>query len=245
VSNGDLLVIVPSRGRPQSVARLLDSVHATSRARTHVHVAVDEDDEELPRYEAVMAMAGAEDDVLERGPRKGLAAWTNEIAMRRARQYPYLASFGDDHVSRTPGWDAALIRGIQDMGGTGLVYPWDGTREDVPEAVVLSADIVQVLGWMCEPSLSHWFVDNVWADLGRGAGCIRHLRAIAVDHVHPATGQAKPDATSRDNGRSLEADRDAYWAWRRERMARDIEKIAMLRELRAKGIADVTALQSA
>jgi hypothetical protein len=242
---GDLLVIVPSRGRPRSLARFLDAVHATSRARTHVHVAVDEDDEELPRYEAVMARAGGEDDVLERGPRKGLAAWTNEIAMRRARQYPFLASFGDDHVPRTPGWDAALIRGIRDLSGTGMTYPFDGTREDVPEAVVMSSDIPQVLGWMALPDCQHWYIDNVWADLGRGAGCIRHLRAIAVDHVHPTTGQAKADATSRDNGRSLDADRDAYWAWRRERMAGDIEKIAMLRELRAKGVTDVASLQPA
>lgn len=126
-----------------------------------------------------------------------------------------------------------------------MTYPFDGTREDVPEAVVMSSDIVQVLGWMCEPSLSHWYCDNVWADLGRGAGCIRHLRAIAVDHVHPAAGKAPADATSRDNGRSLDADRDAYWTWRRERMAADTEKIAMLREMRARGIEGITALQPA
>jgi hypothetical protein len=109
----------------------------------------------------------------------------------------------------------------------------------------MSSDIPQVLGWMALPDCQHWYIDNAWADLGRGAGCIRHLRAIAVDHIHPATGQAKPDATSQDNGRSLDADRDAYWAWRRNRMAGDIGKIAMLRELRAQGISDVTALQSA
>ena len=227
---GDLLVIVPSRGRPQSIARLLDSVHATSRLQTHLHVAVDEDDEKLPQYQAVMDKAGAEGDVLEVGARKGLCAWTNEVAVRRAAEYPFLASLGDDMVPRTPGWDRALARGIQDMGGTGFTYPWDGTREDIPEAVVMSSDIVAALGWMCEPSLAHWYPDNVWADLGRGAGCLRHLRAIAVDHRNAFAGQGKPDATARDNGRSLNADRDAYWAWRRERMAGDIATIVKLRE---------------
>lgn len=226
----DLLVIVPSRSRPGSIARMLDAVHATARLDTHLHVAVDEDDETLPQYQAVMAKAGGEHDVLETGLRKGLCAWTNEVAARRAGEYPFLASFGDDHVPRTPGWDAALVRGIRDMGGTGMTYPWDGTREDIPEAVVMSSDIVAALGWMCEPSLSHWYPDQVWADLGRGAGCLRHLRAIAVDHVHPATGQARADETTRDNGRSLEADRDAYWAWRRTRMAGDIKTIVKLRE---------------
>ena len=101
-----------------------------------MHVCVDEDDPELPRYEYVMNTAGKEDDHLERGPRKGLTAWTNEVALRRASQYPYLASLGDDMVPETPGWDRALIRGIQRMGGTGFTYPWDGIREDIPEAVV-------------------------------------------------------------------------------------------------------------
>ena len=242
---GDLLVITPSRGRPGSIARLLDAVHATSVLKTHLHVAVDEDDETLPQYRAVMDKAGADGDVLEAGPRRGLCAWTNEVAVRRAREYPFLASLGDDHVPRTPGWDRALVRAIAEAGGTGFSYPWDSTREDIPEAVVLSSDIVAALGWMCEPSLSHWYPDQVWADLGRGIGVLRHLRAIAVDHVHPATGQARADATTKDNSRSLDADRDAYWAWRVTRMADDIAKVIALRELRANGITGVTALQPA
>ena len=229
-ASGDLLVIVPSRGRPQNIARMLDAVHATRRAQTHLHVAVDGDDEKLPQYQAVMDKAGQDGDVLEVGPRKGLCGTTNDVAVRRAGEYPFLASLGDDHVPRTPGWDAALIRAIRDMGGTGIAYPWDGTREDIPEAVVLSSNIVAALGWMCEPSLKHWYPDNVWADLGRGAGCLRHLRAIAVDHVHPATGKARADATTTDNSRSLDADRDAYWAWRATRMAGDIATIVKLRE---------------
>ena len=228
--SGDLLVIVPSRGRPQSIARLLDSVHATSQVKTHLHVAVDDDDEKLAQYQAVMDHAGAEGDVLEVGTRKGLCGTTNDVAVRRAGEYPFLASFGDDMVPRTPGWDRALIRGITDMGGTGIVYPWDGTREDIPEAVVLSSDIVAALGWFCLPELAHWYCDNVWADLGRGAGCLRHLRAIAVDHLNVVAVQAKADATARDNGRSLDADRDAYWHWRATRMADDIATIVKLRE---------------
>ena len=221
---GDLLVIVPSRGRPQNIARLLDAVHATAKMRTHVHVAVDDDDPELGRYRYVMDHAGCENDVLTVGPRKGLCAWTNEIAVAQQDRYPFLASLGDDHVPRTPGWDKALIGGIERMGGTGFTYPWDSTREDIPEACVVSSDIVQALGWFCLPGLEHWYCDNVWADLGRGAGCLRHLRAIAVDHVR------KPDRTSVDSGERLTADRDVYYRWRRDGMAGDIGKVAALRE---------------
>lgn len=231
----DLLVIVPSRGRPASIARLLDAISRTSRADTHVHVAVDDDDPAFSAYHdtwaAWRATREGAGDQFESGPRDGLAGWTNTVAVRRAGEYRYLASLGDDMVPRTPGWDAALIRAIEETGGgTGFAYPWDGTREDIPEAVVMSSDIVQALGWMANPACSHWFIDNTWADLGRAIGCLRHLRAIAVDHVHPATGQAKADATTRDSSRSLEADRDAYWAWRRGRMAGDAAKLLALRE---------------
>jgi hypothetical protein len=228
---GDLLIIVPSRERPKNIARLLDAVHETSKLATHVHVAVDEDDPALESYQQVMDQSGGPDDVLETGPRKGLAAWTNEIAVRRAGQYPYLASFGDDHLPKTRYWDYYLARGIEDMGGTGFTYPWDGLREDIPEACVLSSNIVTALGWMCMPGLEHFFVDDVWADLGRGANCIRHLRAIAVDHVHPRAKKADPDATYSGASSKLDADREAYYAWRRDgRMAEDIKKVLALRE---------------
>jgi hypothetical protein len=226
---GDLLVITPSRGRPQNAARLIDAVRRTSAAVTHVHIAVDEDDPALPEYrKAVRCMRDG--DEFETGPRGGLAAWTNRVAVRRAGEYRYLASFGDDHEPRTPGWDAALIRAIEDTGGTGFAYPWDGTREDIPEAVVVSSDVVAALGWMCEPSLSHWYVDNVWADLGKGAGCIRYLRAVAVDHHHPGAGKARVDATYRAAGAGISADRAAYETWRSERMAADVAVVRELRE---------------
>ena len=225
-----LLVITPSRGRPKSIARLLDAIHATRRIETHLHVGVDEDDTELGNYQKVFDHAAREGDVLEPGPRTGLAGWTDRIAVRRAGEYPFLASLGDDHIPFTPGWDIALVRGILEMGGTGFTYPWDNTREDIPEAVVLSSNIVQALGYMCPPVLKHWYIDNVWNDLGWGAGCIRHLRAVTVDHVHPATGKSRADQTTADSAGEFGTDREAYYEWRRTQMPDDVLKIVKLRE---------------
>ena len=95
-------------------------------------MAVDDDDPELERYKYVMKQAAGEGDKLTVGPRKGLTGWTNEIAVPAAEDYPYLASLGDDMVPRTPGWDKALVKGIERMGGTGFTYPWDGTGRTFP-----------------------------------------------------------------------------------------------------------------
>jgi len=145
---GDLLVIVPSRGRPQNIRRLLNAVHNTAMMNTHVSIGIDDDDDAASNYMKIFEECGREWDDLQEGCRKGLTEWTNHIAVPEAANYPYLASFGDDMIPRTKGWDKALITGIERMGGTGFTYPHDGSREDIPEAVVMSSDIVQVLGWM-------------------------------------------------------------------------------------------------
>ena len=215
------------------MAKLLDAVHRTRQLVTHVHFAADDDDPAVPEYRKVMraAMPG---DEFETGPRDGLAGWTNKIAVRRAPEYRFLASLGDDMLPRTAGWDARLARAIGD--GPGVAYPWDGIREDIPEAAVLSSEIVQALGWMCEPSLDHWYVDNVWADLGRGLGCLKYLRAVAVDHNHHVTGKTQIDDTYRSASQKIPADKAAYEKWRSERMDEDI---AVIRKFATRGSAPV------
>ena len=165
------------------------------------------------------------------GPRDTLTGWTNRIASLRGGGYRALASLGDDHMPRTPGWDALLLAAISDMGGTGIAYPDDKRRADIPEAVGISADIVRALGWMCLPESSHFYVDDVWADLGNGAGCLRYVPAAVVEHMHYSVkpGVAR-DGTYAEAETRGPADYAAYQQWRATRMADDVETIVRLRE---------------
>ena len=210
---------------------MLHATRATARAATHVYVAVDDDDPELAAYEAAVTPLIGDGVWFSVGPRKSLAGWTNHVAGRHAGRYRCLASLGDDHVPRTPGWDALLLAAIDGMGGTGIAYPDDKRRADIPEAVVISSDIVAALGWMCEPSLQHFRVDDVWADLGNGAGCLRYVPGAVVEHMHYSVrpGVAR-DGTYADAEDRAPADHAAYERWRRERMAGDIETVKRLRE---------------
>jgi hypothetical protein len=222
--SGDLLIITPSRGRPVSVARLLALTHELRRAETHVAVAVDNDDPAFEDYQRVFAQQAGEGDRLVTGPRKSLTEWTNEVAVKNAGAYKCLASFGDDHVPRSPGFDKALVTACTE-DGPGIAYPWDGAREDVPEAPVVHSAIVEALGWFLNPALAHWYVDDTLGALGRQAGCLRFLRAIAVDHV-----RGPADATARDNIAALAADKAAYQQWRHERMAADVATVVAVRQ---------------
>lgn len=227
----ELLIIVPSRGRPQNIVRLLGAVHDLAELETGVYIGVDEDDPKKAEYEQVFDKYKGKYDRLGISSPKGLAEWTNFAAKRHADRYPFLASFGDDHLPRTRGFDRRLIRAIQDMGGTGFSYPYDGIREDVPEAWVQSSDIVRELGYMCPPGLKHFYIDNVIADLGRWAGCIRYCRAVKVEHIHPATGKAASDPLYAKNFQKVEEDKRTYNEWRSTRMISDARKICALRDV--------------
>ena len=218
----DLAVLVPSRGRPGNVERLVEACAATCRADTIVHFGFDDDD---PAYcENLKAADGCLTSV---EPRMGLAAWTNHLAALHP-SVPYLASIGDDMVPETDGWDVRLIDACRDMGG-GFAYPDDRRRDDIPEAVVADARIVAALGWFALPVLEHWFIDSVWRDLGAGAGHrLRYCPSVVVRHENPAVNPAVPvDATYTDAAKGFAADMAAYQKWRlaRNGMRADIDKV--------------------
>jgi hypothetical protein len=125
----DLLVITPSRGRPQRLREMLDACLALSAADTDIVVGCDDD------LDGYRELAGRYSDGRVRwfgGPRTGFAGWTNRLASRYTQadpdgdghlpRYRAFASLGDDHIPRTQGWDKLLLEAIDQMGGSGIAY---------------------------------------------------------------------------------------------------------------------------
>ena len=159
--------------------------------------------------------------------RMGLAKWTNTLSALH-EDTTWQASIGDDMVPVTDGWDERLCEAA---GPAGMAYPNDRRRTDIPEAIVIGTPVIRALGWFCEPSLHHWFVDSVWRDLGHAAGCLRFLPDVVVDHRHPNVpgSGARNDRTYSDAARGFGADMAAYQKWRMKRMRADIETVQACR----------------
>jgi hypothetical protein len=220
----DLAVLVPSRGRPANVSRLIEACEKTCRADTILHFGFDQDDPEL----AANSMAAATGSVgWSTMPRMGLGHWTNYLSAAH-EDIRWQASIGDDMVPLTDGWDERLCEAA---GTAGMAYPDDRRRTDLPEAIVMSTSLIRALGWFCEPSLHHWYVDAVWRDLGHAAGCLRYLPDVVVEHRHPNVpgSGARPDATYGDAAAGFAADMAAYQKWRMKRMRADIETVRGVR----------------
>lgn len=215
----DLVVLVPSRGRPRNIARLISACKRTCTADTVLHFGFDDDDPALTQNLAELDWQSV---ALVR-PRMGLAAWTNHLAGLYLPDAPYVASIGDDMVPVTPGWDKKLMEAC---GMTGMAYPDDKRRDDVPEAIVMTSSIVNALGWMCQPTLDHWFVDAVWRDIGTGAGCLTYCPSVVVEHRHPnVPGGDPPDATYHEAAEGFGRDMAAYQKWKLHGMRDDVAKV--------------------
>lgn len=221
-TDGRLLVIVPSRGRPERLAALLAVVEASKRGDTRVAVGLDGDDPRLGDYLSPFPAPGGLRYI---GDRRSLTGWTNEIAMDNlGGGYTHFASFGDDHLPRTVGWDVELMR----AAGRGISYGDDMAHgEKLATAPVMSVGIVRALGWMCHPKMGHYCIDNVWTDIGRAVGCLTYCPEVIVEHLHPAFGKGVMDATYADAGgfHTGHPDYQAYLEWQKNDAATDAEKV--------------------
>ncbi|MGW2010867.1 hypothetical protein [Streptomyces nigrescens] len=230
----DLLVIIPTRGRPQAVPAIVDAWNQTG-ATADLLFAVDTDDPELAEYKKHAAELKGDGRIrFTFGKRRRLCGTLNAQAVKAAKTYRYLAFMGDDHRPRPAAmpWDARVRECLS--GGPGIVYGNDLLMgERMPTAVAMTSDIVRTLGFMAPDCLVHLCLDLVWLDWGRGMQRITYLDDMVIEHLHPANGKAEVDAGYEEcnSQEQVSADSAAYYDYRDNGgLAADLEKLRKLVE---------------
>lgn len=184
----ELIMLVPTRGRPHNAARLREACDKLNRADTRIIFGVDADDPDLDRYRDI----GEVEAVNPAGP--GMVGALNQMAEIYRDQAINLGFMGDDHCPRTEGWDQEICIAIDEQFG-GIAYGNDLIQgPNLPTAVVMDAWIPKTLGCMAPPALRHLYVDNVWRDWGRRLGKISYLPDVIIEHIHPLVAKAPQDA---------------------------------------------------
>lgn len=223
----ELVVIVPSRGRPEQAAQLQFAFGETCTAATQLVFALDDTDPTLYGYRKfAMAYDVGPSTTMNEALQRAAA---HNVATRR----PFAVGFmGDDHRPRTVGWDSAYLAALRELGA-GLVYGNDLLQgERLPTQVAMTADIVRALGRMAPTELRHLYLDDYWLALGRTAQAIRYLPDVIVEHVHPAAGKtAWTDQYRKVNDTAMyEHDQAALGAYiDRGDLARDVASVRALR----------------
>lgn len=234
----ELAVIVPTRGRPENIRKVIGAWDFTNAWDVaDLILAVDGDDSEYQGYA----------DLFEehRHPDTGEPLffinvqdkWTpmvhklDRVAVDLARAYFAVGFAGDDHLPQTIGWAQRYLTVLREMG-TGMVYGDDGYQGvNLSTEWAITSDTVRALGRMVPAPVEHMYCDNSMMDLFNGAGALRHLPEVRIEHRHPVAGKAdSDDQYKRVNHRDqFSKDRKAYEKWRSSGMVTDINTVRALR----------------
>jgi len=224
----ELLVIVPTRGRPHNAARVVNAWASTGAfACARLLLAIDADDPERARYYGALADGVLVTESPKWQPMVHKLDWVAS-GMLVNTPWKYLAFMGDDHVPRTDGWAQAYCDALAELG-TGIVYGNDLVQgAKLCTQWAMTADIVRVLGRMVPAPVEHMYCDNSVMELGRELGVLRYLPEIKIEHAHPVAGRGAWDAGyERVNSREqYKRDFEAFRGWRDgEGFQKDVELI--------------------
>lgn len=228
-----MLILTPTRGRPENARRLLDAFVATkSLDSTSLIFCLDEDDDKLPEYTAVFRDEKYDDCAwfgFALGQRMRLGPTLNHYATCYAPTYDMIGFMGDDHCPRTYGWDERFHNVLEGVG-TGVVYGNDLIQgERLCTEMVMSTNIITKLGYMVPPGLVHLFIDNAWYALGR-ATTLTYVDDVIIEHVHPCAGVVAWDDLYAEVNSSVQwtADEAAFKTWERDELPRVYELLRSL-----------------
>jgi hypothetical protein len=212
----DVLVIVPTRGRPDSSVEFHKEFLQKSMI-SDLMFAIDEDDaDSYPRIDGVL---------YEVNPRMGMNGTLNHVATKYTDKYKYIAFMGDDHRVRTFGWDLVMAERI---GSLGVAYGNDLIQgQALPTSVMMSSKIIKAIGYMAPPKQKHMYLDNFWLDLGTRLNAIHYLEDVIIEHLHFSVGKSDMDSSYQETNDSAiyNADKVAYDEYLSTQMDIDIDKI--------------------
>jgi hypothetical protein len=230
----ELIILVPTRGRPQNVAPIIEAWRETGAFGDggELIFIIDADDPACAEYQQEIRESPYRCiSFLIESEWRPLVPKLNRVALSLAELGDTPLGFmGDDHLPRTEGWVGEYLRALETSPS--IVSTPDGfRRDDLPTHWAMSAEIVRALGRMVPATVSHLYCDNSVRDLAIGAGIYSWLPDILIEHMHPLAGKAQvdPGYIHVNSAERYGQDMASYAIWKYRGEARDIEKVRALR----------------
>ena len=184
----DLVVLIPTRGRPDNAVALEQAFVDTNTKAARFYI-VDFNDETRSQYSWKMPV---ESVIMIHNETGGMAYPLNYIARQFIGEFDNFAFMGDDHRPRTANWDEKFVEEL--YTGSDIVYGNDLFQGSaLPTAVAMSDEIVEALRGMVPDTQRHLYLDNFWLKLGQDLGKIKYLPDVIIEHCHAFNGKAPMD----------------------------------------------------
>jgi hypothetical protein len=165
--------------------------------------------------------------IYEINKRMGVNGTLNKISRKYQKKYETISFIGDDNLVRTKNWDALLNEPI-DKKGYGLSYGNDLLRVDrLPTTIMISSNLIKILGYMAPPKIIHMYIDNFWMELGENLNALFYFEEVIVEHLHFSNGKSKFDSLYQvtNSPERFEKDISQFNLYKEKRFAKDLKKI--------------------
>jgi len=184
----DLIVLIPTRGRPDNAVALEQAFVDTNTKAKRFYI-VDFSDETKKEYTYKLPV---ESVIMIHNETGGMAYPLNYIARQFTGEFDNFAWMGDDHRPRTANWDELFVEQL--YSGSDIVYGNDLFQGSaLPTAVALSGKIVEALQGIVPDTLRHLYLDNFYLKLGQDLGKIKYMPEVIIEHCHAFNGKAPMD----------------------------------------------------
>ena len=181
-------VLIPERGRPVELQRLIRTLRETAGddARYEIVVAIDDDDQAWP------------DPYLAKRTADVVYCWPRPITLGEKINFMARRSDGDiflflanDQVMVTEGWPSKIREAVDALpNGIGVPYLRDPMHPGHASYPVITRKMAMAIGFVMAPWPPYWFIDTWWDEVG-----------ILMDlHFEIGVEVASPDGRGKTHG---------------------------------------------
>lgn len=212
-------ILVPSRGRPENIRRLYESLETTTEGRWELLVRRDHDDPKWGEYETFPHL------LYVTGERLLLSQLWNDLAVYALGDI--LMHGGDDITFATEGWDVQVREAMPD-DGIAVVHGNDlsPNSHKISTHSFVSRKWVKTLGYICPPYFASDYNDLWLTEVADALHRRIYLPDVIIEHHHPAFGKGEWDQTHQERVERHEAENvDQIWV---DTAAKRIEDAAKL-----------------
>lgn len=181
------MMYLPTKGRPQNIARF---VSAYKRTGSTLPVVLVINDDDVVNYESVKLPDNFRIETVTPPVYMGEI---HNIMFTRYPNEPFYGLLADDIVPETLHWDVMLRDACMPDK---IAWGFDGIQNDrLPTHPFLGGEFVRKLGYICPHGIKSWFGDNIWKAFADTLRIGRYLPNVRTRHYHFAVGLAEEDAT--------------------------------------------------
>lgn len=188
-----LLMVCCTKNRPDRIQDMLRSFYETKNYCTDLIVCLDKEDKRLAEYAPVLKDI---EHIMEHPNYQ--TKMMNLVTTKLKKGYKYYGLMNDDHIFRTKNWDVEMIDTIEKNGGWGIAHAndlWYNSSVVLrhPSCFIISANIINAVGYCIYPELNHFGVDDYLRDLTEPLGLLFFREDVVIEHMHVHNGKAQMD----------------------------------------------------